>query len=223
MYLNVAGQPTLILNTQKAAADLLDRRAATYSGRPRLIVGHELMCGGLFFAFEPHNERYAYAPDEHDACQMLISARWRRQRRVVHEGFNKSAASRFHDAEAEDAVRLALALVQEPNDFRALYHTYACSVVLSVTYDRPLRGGSDDDGLRARIDDFVKRNQDSLQGAHYVEFMPWMLYLPSWMATWKRSALDLYENTTTFFLGLVEDVENRVVRGPTISGSRTRR
>ncbi|KZV76226.1 cytochrome P450 [Peniophora sp. CONT] len=196
VYLNAAGRPTLILNTQKAAADLLDRRAATYSGRPRLIVGHELMCGGLFFAMEPHNDR------------------WRRQRRVVHEGFNKSAANRFHDAEAEDAVRLATALIKDQSAFRSLYHTYACSIVLSVTYDRPLRGTAEDEALRARIDDFMKRDQAALQvGAHWVELLPCMVYLPSWMASWKRDALELYENTTTLFLGLVDDVETRVQKG----------
>ena len=57
VYLNVVGQPMIVLNTQKAAGDILDRRAAVNSGRPRLIVGHELICGGLFFAMEPHNER----------------------------------------------------------------------------------------------------------------------------------------------------------------------
>ncbi|VDC00765.1 unnamed protein product [Peniophora sp. CBMAI 1063] len=196
VYLNVAGQPTFILNSQKAAAELLDRRAAVYSGRPRLIVGHELMSGGLFFAFEPHNDR------------------WRRQRRVVHEGFNKSAASRFQSAEVEDVVRLAASLVEDSSSFRSLYHTCACSVVLSVTYDRPLRGGPEHEALRARIDDFVHRNQAALQvGAHYVELVPWMLYLPSWMAKWKRDALKMYEETSAFFLGLVDDVETRVNEG----------
>ncbi|KZV76225.1 cytochrome P450 [Peniophora sp. CONT] len=196
VYLNVAGQPTLILNTQKAAADLLERRAAAYSGRPRFIVGHELMCGGLFFAFEPHNDR------------------WRRQRRVVHEGFNKSAASRFRDAEAQDAVRLAEALIKDPSAFRPLYHTYACSIVLSVTYDRPIRGSPEDEALRARIDDFVKRDQAALRvGAHYVELLPWMVHLPNWMARWKRDALEMYKDTTEFFMGLVDDVETRMNQG----------
>ncbi|VDC04597.1 unnamed protein product [Peniophora sp. CBMAI 1063] len=196
VYLNAAGQPMFILNSQKAAAELLDRRAAVYSGRPRLIVGHELMCGGLFFAFEPHNDR------------------WRRQRRVVHEGFNKSAASRFHSAEVEDVIRLATSLIQNPSAFRSLYHTYACSVVLSVTYDRPLRGGPGDEVLRTRIDDFVHLDQAALQvGAHYVELIPWMVYLPSWMAKWKRDALKQYEETTSFFFGLMDDVETRMKEG----------
>ena len=131
----------------------------------------------------------------------------------MHEGFNKSAASRFHDAQVEDAVLLASALAQDPSKFRALYHTYTCSVVLSVTYDRPLRGRPEDEALRTRIEDFVKRDQDALQiGAHYVDFIPWMIHLPGWMAKWKRDALKLYEETTVFFLGLIEDVETRVVR-----------
>ncbi|KAF8884012.1 cytochrome P450 [Infundibulicybe gibba] len=37
MSLNVAGNPIIILNSQKAAADLLDRRASIYSDRPRNI------------------------------------------------------------------------------------------------------------------------------------------------------------------------------------------
>lgn len=113
-------------------------------------------------------------------------------------------------------MRLATALIQDPSAFRSLYHTYTCSVILAVTYDRPLRGGEEDDALCTRIDDFLKRDQAALRvGAHYVEIMPWMLYLPGWMAKWKRDALKLYEETTTFFLGLLEDVETRVVRLPT--------
>ena len=46
-YLNAAGQPIVILNTQKVAADLLDRRAAIYSDRPPNIVAAKMLCGGL--------------------------------------------------------------------------------------------------------------------------------------------------------------------------------
>ncbi len=34
-YLSTAGQPIVVLNTQKVAADLLDRRAGIYSDRLR--------------------------------------------------------------------------------------------------------------------------------------------------------------------------------------------
>ena len=50
IYLNVAGQPIVILNSHKVAGDLLDRRSKIYSDRPRNIVGGDIMTGGLLFA-----------------------------------------------------------------------------------------------------------------------------------------------------------------------------
>lgn len=54
LYLNAAGQPIIVLNTQKVAADLLDRRAGIYSDRPRNIVAAQIMCGGLAMVFQNH-------------------------------------------------------------------------------------------------------------------------------------------------------------------------
>jgi hypothetical protein len=51
VYFNVFGQPLLVLNSQRVAADLLDRRAGIYSGRPRNIVAGDILTGGLFMVF----------------------------------------------------------------------------------------------------------------------------------------------------------------------------
>ena len=48
MHVNVLGQPLIVLNTHKATADLLERRAAIYSDRPPNICG-EMMTGGNLF------------------------------------------------------------------------------------------------------------------------------------------------------------------------------
>ena len=53
-YLSAAGQPIIVLNTQKVAADLLDRRAGIYSDRPRNIVAAQILCGGLAMVFQNH-------------------------------------------------------------------------------------------------------------------------------------------------------------------------
>ncbi|KAI9444595.1 cytochrome P450 [Lactarius indigo] len=55
MYLSALGQPILVLNSLKAASELLDRRGTIYSGRPRLIMAHEIISGGLIFAFLNHS------------------------------------------------------------------------------------------------------------------------------------------------------------------------
>jgi hypothetical protein len=56
IYLNAAGQPIIVLNSQKVAADLLDRRAAIYSDRPSNIVACEIMCGGLLLPFARYSD-----------------------------------------------------------------------------------------------------------------------------------------------------------------------
>ena len=56
MHINAFGQPLIILNTHKAAADLLDRRAAIYSDRPPNIVALEMMTGGMLFPFAGSTE-----------------------------------------------------------------------------------------------------------------------------------------------------------------------
>jgi len=48
MYLNALGRPMIVINSLKAASELLDRRANISSDRPRQIVAHEIFCGGLF-------------------------------------------------------------------------------------------------------------------------------------------------------------------------------
>ena len=42
-YLNVLGEKIIILNSSKAAVDLLDKRSATYSDRPVLVVCGEII------------------------------------------------------------------------------------------------------------------------------------------------------------------------------------
>ena len=45
VYLDVAGKPTIILNTYEAATDLMDKKGQIYSDRPRLIMVGELVGG----------------------------------------------------------------------------------------------------------------------------------------------------------------------------------
>jgi hypothetical protein len=56
VYFNVFGQPLLVLNSQRVAADLLDRRAGIYSDRPRNIVAGDILTGGLFMVFCGYTE-----------------------------------------------------------------------------------------------------------------------------------------------------------------------
>jgi len=57
MYLDGAGQPVVICNSLKSTFELLDRRSANYSDRPRLIMAQEILNGGLLFTLMNHDDR----------------------------------------------------------------------------------------------------------------------------------------------------------------------
>ena len=57
MYLNAAGQPTILLNSLKANFELLERRAINYSGRPRFIMAQEILSQGLMFSLMDYGDR----------------------------------------------------------------------------------------------------------------------------------------------------------------------
>lgn len=58
MYLNMAGQPLIIINSLKAAQDLLSRRGAHYSDRPHLVVAGDLVTKGLHILLRHYDARY---------------------------------------------------------------------------------------------------------------------------------------------------------------------
>ena len=57
MYLTAIGQPIIVLNSLKAAFELLDRRANIYSDRPRQIIA-DILCGGRLIALMPYGDEF---------------------------------------------------------------------------------------------------------------------------------------------------------------------
>ncbi|GJJ12868.1 hypothetical protein Clacol_007114 [Clathrus columnatus] len=47
IYLTILGQPILVLNSLKAATELLDQRSSIYSSRPRLVMAGDLYSGSV--------------------------------------------------------------------------------------------------------------------------------------------------------------------------------
>jgi len=56
IYLNAAGQSIVVINSPKAAVELLDRRAVIYSDRPHNVIACDIMTGGLLLGFTGYGE-----------------------------------------------------------------------------------------------------------------------------------------------------------------------
>ncbi|KAF5372497.1 hypothetical protein D9758_005230 [Tetrapyrgos nigripes] len=91
VYISVGSQGILILNSHKAASDLLDQRAHIYNNRPRFIVAGEYLTGGKFLGILQNNDL------------------WRRMRRAGNEVLNKAMAPSFQPVQEREALRLVSA------------------------------------------------------------------------------------------------------------------
>ena len=177
VYLNAFGQPMLIIHGLKAASELLHRRAHIYSSRPRLIMAHEILSGGLFTSFLPYGEVCVWSFSRETGLNRLV-CRWRRNRRAAREGLSKTAIRDYHPILRKEAVILASALLENPSDLEQHFQRVAASATLSIMYDYPTLDTEEDENLKGIRNYIDRMSAASAPGAYLVEAMPWMLHIP---------------------------------------------
>ncbi|KAI0002868.1 cytochrome P450 [Russula compacta] len=195
IYLNAAGKPIVVLNSQRAAVDLLDRRSAIYSDRPRSIVACDIMTGGLVLALA----RYGDA--------------WRRMRRAANEGFNKSAVKAYHETQTKEAILMACDCLVKPAQWDWHFRRAAASMILSVVYGYPTVRSEQDHTVEYINDLSDRLTSAGSLGAHLVDFFSWMQYIPSSLARWKRNAEAWYKHDSAMLEGLLQTVEANIANG----------
>ncbi|RDX52873.1 cytochrome P450 [Lentinus brumalis] len=204
VYINLAGQNVIVLNTLQAAADLLDRKAAIYSSRPRFEVACNMLTEGMFFVFQDYGDR------------------WRRMRRAAHEGLHSGVVKDYYPIQTLEAAILLEDMIRAPNDWDRHMRRTAASTVLSATYDRaPLKDV--DDSSMVILENFTKRIvQAGYVDGYFIELFPLFKHLPSVFAPWKKEAYEWAPQFTRLFDGLYGEVKEKVLEGkarPSFSAS----
>ncbi|KAF8158898.1 cytochrome P450 [Mycena galopus ATCC 62051] len=100
VHAKVFGAHVLILNLVKAATELLEKRAAIYSDRPRIPIV-PLMGGDFSLILMPHSEK------------------WRQHKRLFHEHFRKEAIALYRPVQLRKIHDLLHNLLSTPEDFVA--------------------------------------------------------------------------------------------------------
>lgn len=93
-YLSAAGQPLVVLSTQAAAYDLLAKRGARYSDRPRLIVAVEIATRNLHGSMRPFNNR------------------WLQMHKLMAPLLSPAAANRYRPVQHMESRQLLVDLVE---------------------------------------------------------------------------------------------------------------
>jgi cytochrome P450 len=192
--LNFAGQEVVVCGTAKTAADLLERRAATYSDRPRFIMATEILTGGMNLAFARYGER------------------WRRMRRAANDGLSLKAVESYMPLQEREATLLLHGLLHEKGKIDPQIRRTAAATVLSAVYAYPLI--STNDPLVAKVENYVDRMlKAALPGNYLVDIFPFMMHIPKFLAKWKREGYAWFKKDTDMFLGLIEDTRKGLDEG----------
>ncbi|KAL4252991.1 cytochrome P450 family protein [Abortiporus biennis] len=187
VYLDILGQPMIILNSLKIATDLLDRRSSVYSDRPRSIVASEFLCGGMSMIF------------------MNYDARTKLLRRAMHGGLTKQASANYQPFRIREGVPMIKSLLDDPKNWQTHLENSIIKLSLSILYGLP---SSDSDRQYAieKAKWFGRKISHAAEPGNYlVEFLPWMKYFPRSVAKWKDEAVSCFEESSAFFMKMYEN------------------
>jgi len=125
VYLNVLGADHIILNSNEAISDLLDKRSAIYSDRPHFPM-IELM-GAYTWSL----------PLVH------YGDRWRSSRRLLHEFLNARATNNYDDQQHYYSRDFILRIADSPDDLWDHIKFSTGALIMSVTYGFDVKSHDD--------------------------------------------------------------------------------
>ncbi|KAG1897549.1 cytochrome P450 [Suillus fuscotomentosus] len=174
VYSRLFSQDIVIINSERVAHDLLDRRSQNYSTRPPGLM-HVLG----FFAHE------------YSTVFLPYSDKLRLHRRIFHEAFHLEAVSSFRPIQLRNAHNLIRNLLTSPEVYGNHFHTFSTSIIMSILYDYSM--APVDDPFLALIERSLEIDVKVLRPevAAVVAEFPILKKLPPWFpgASFVRDAI----------------------------------
>ncbi|KAG2036259.1 cytochrome P450 [Suillus americanus] len=160
VYSHLFGQQIIVINSEKVAIELLEKRSYNYSDRPEL----------------PTNDLLGFG---FNTILMRYGERWRRQRRIFHQAFRAEAALSYRPMQQQKAQQLIRNMLDTPQEFLNHIRVFSSSVIMSASYDYDTEY---DDPLVALIGMSLELAVQELRpevAAVFIAF-PSLLRLPAW-------------------------------------------
>ncbi|KAF9872978.1 cytochrome P450 [Colletotrichum karsti] len=195
VYLQLGPTPTIILGSAQAAWDLLEKKGAIFSSRPRFIMGGELLSGGMRGLMAPY------------------SSFWRRWRKLLHGGFMQRQSESYRPVQSLESKVLMHELLADPAGFRRHLERYAASVIVTVTYGRRVEDVRTDIVVRRNAESMGRLTSVNIPGKFAVERYPALKHVPSFLAPWKAEVLKQRQKDIQLYTELMDEVRDKVARG----------
>ncbi|PHH86202.1 hypothetical protein CDD83_10589 [Cordyceps sp. RAO-2017] len=157
----VLGQPVIVLNSVRAATDLLDRRGANYCDRPRFVL-FEVMGWGKTLTFLP------WGPD------------FRMHRRILQKSFQKSSIVRYQPLQEHETAVMLRGILDRPAGWETILRRFATAVVLGIGFGIRIES-SDDPFIQVAADASYALAHGGAPAGTPVDFFPFLKSLPRFL------------------------------------------
>ncbi|KAK7517207.1 cytochrome P450 [Phyllosticta citriasiana] len=171
----IGRNPTIWICNAQAASDLLDKRAGTYSSRPRMVVFAECGPGQTNLV-----NMYTFTAAQRE--------RWRVHRKLMHAAVGVQQVRRYRALQDKENRVVARDLLARPHAFAELFERYATSVVSIVAFGR--RVAREDDPIITEVIAAMQLaailNVPGKTFPMLMETFPILAKFPPEIAPWKR-------------------------------------
>ncbi|ROT34502.1 cytochrome P450 family protein [Sodiomyces alkalinus F11] len=196
VYSLMLGTKTLVvLSSDKAVKDLMDKRSGKYSHRQEMYIGQTLCSGDL------------------RVLMMGYGPRWRAARKMIHGLLNVSAAKSYVPYQVLENKQMLYEMLVDPDHF--LYHIRRYSNALTTTMVFGWRTPTyEDDKMKQLFDgfsEFAELNQTGT--AALIDFFPWLRFLPDFLIPVRQKAKDLHRKEKALYLSHWLKVKEEINNG----------
>ncbi|KAL7284541.1 hypothetical protein ACG7TL_001833 [Trametes sanguinea] len=170
VYFTVLGTHLLVINSFEAARELLDRKGALYSDRPRLVMIKELMDW------------------EWNLILMSYGKLFLAYRRTVQQEFQPTTVAELHHpVMTREIIAFLARLLSTPDRLVEHLKCMAAAIIMMVTYGHQVQSIDDPYVVLAEA---VREHAESRPGVEVVDMLPILKYLPAWFpgASFHREA-----------------------------------
>ncbi|OAL36015.1 hypothetical protein AYO20_04676 [Fonsecaea nubica] len=193
----IGRNPTVWICDAWAASELLDKRAAIYSSRPRMIVFGELGLG------------------QNNIVTMYYGDRWRLHRKLTHMGVGLQHVRDYSGFQNNESRVVAMDMVRDPANYVRHFERYAASVVSIIGFNR--RISSIDDPIITEVIAHMQKAADlNIPGKTFpllMETFPFLAMFPNWMAPWKHGLGSGKGRGKSFYYALADEAARKEDHG----------
>ena len=200
VYSLILGTKVLIvLNTDQAVKDLLDKKSAMYSDRQDMYIGQDLCSGGMRVLMMVSEE--SILGDLPPNNSQKYGTTWRMCRKLVHNLLNISSAKSYVPYQMLENRQMLHELIHEPDNVLNAVRRYSNSLTTAMTFGWRTHSNNDSklQQLFSGFEEFAVLNQTGT--AAFIDFFPILRYLPEFMLPVQAKARELHRKEKELYIG----------------------